>query len=572
MNRFRAQDDQHQDPLTSIPENADPYVNEHGETFEPAGILDIDDDDERSRVWRRREDKFEESIARLFRDIEHPESPDGVFLALGYSNKQYALTVLAAHGLARHNWASVCLDDQNFELGAIRNKDVAFFKGRLVRDVDARSRVYRMIGLDGLKFDWEIDLQNRICRTEGINFFGTIANRLGKEFRRYPSELSGRRASRRFEELLQTCDAALAVCLEMEQRLADKGMQVRITGWEQDYPPSGVFKVYCAERGYRFGIEFVEILQGYQKYFRGGRSGLVSAVDCQNVTRHKLCSASTLRGDLFDNWYRRNAAKPDIARHGREWARMNRSEQEEIAPEGKSVLEMAKKHRESGGTVACLYGSVPYDFGHPWLDTGPAHYDRKDWYNHTVATLANTETLLIIKPHPDEARSDQIGVPTEFFTEMLEQELPPNAVVLEHRWLNNADLIPLLDFGIVWRGSVAPELSLLGIPVIASNPRSMAEQVLDLTLPKDRNDYEDLLKNPFRLKCNEDLRERASMFFEFYRTQVMIPYPFGWISQKRKFAGPPVWSDAALNDYMANGHPSIDEMCKRIISAKLNQD
>ena len=64
---------------------------------------------------------------------------------------------------------------------------------------------------------------------------------------------------------------------------------------------------------------------------------------------------------------------------------------------------------------------------------------------------------------------------------------------------------------------------------------------------------------------SDELVERASMLFEFYRTKGMIAYPFGWIPHIKRLAGVPVWSETALRNYLAKGHPSIDEMCTRII-------
>ena len=75
------------------------------------------------------------------------------------------------------------------------------------------------------------------------------------------------------------------------------------------------------------------------------------------------------------------------------------------------MLERITRHRKRGSKVACLYETVPYDFRCPVLDQGPAHSDRRDWYNHTVTPLADTDLLLLIKPHPDEAHFEQIGVP-----------------------------------------------------------------------------------------------------------------------------------------------------------------
>jgi hypothetical protein len=542
-------------------------TNEYGESFQPAGIYNVINKTDRDREWRRRQRAFDKKIAELFQNRVQPSSPEGVLLILGQSHKQYAMTVLAAHRLLDYNWAAVCLDQMPYEFGQITNQNISFFKGRLVSSGTPRHRLYAVRGhRNELQLEWEIDLPKRICRAKGINFYGTIFNRLCKEFRRYISDISDPEFKERFDVLLLTCDAALTVCLEAEERLAGSGMQVRFTGWEQDYPPTGALKVYCHERGYKYGIEFVEISQSYENYFGEGKYGLIKSIDCQNITRNNLGNAWTLRGDKFYTWYKTKGKHEDVIKQCRQWAFRNRREAREIPPQGRIVLDRIREQHYRGGKVACLYGSVPYDFGTPWIDSGPAHYDRRDWYNHTVAILSNTKTLLLIKPHPDEAKSEFMGIPNQYFIEMLDKPPAENVIILGHNWLNNSDLIPELDFGIVWRGSVAVELALMGIPVVTCNPRSMAEQVLDFPQPKCREDYEDMLRHPERLVISDELKERASVFFGFYWSEVMIPYPFAWISQKLKFLGPPVWSNSAIREYLEVGHPSIDEMCNRIIS------
>jgi hypothetical protein len=344
-------------------------------------------------------------------------------------------------------------------------------------------------------------------------------------------------------------------------------MRVRFTGFEADYAPTGVLRLYCDERGYKHGIEFVDIRGANERYYHGGKSPLLlSAMECQNVTRHKLYSAGAIRHDLFDAWFKKKSSNDEAAEHSRHWALQNRTGLSQPSPEGKLVLDRIDRHRQSGGKVACLYGTVPFDFGCPSLDQGPAHFDRRDWYNHTVATLADTDVLLLIKPHPDEARFEQVGFPNQFFVELLDQPLPCNVVILGHHWLNNAELTPVIDFGITWRGSIASELALMRVPVVVCNANLPTGHSLAFPAPKDREDYEDLLRHPERIVLTDELVRRAALVFEFYRSEVMIPYPFGWIPHKKGKAGTPVLSEKAIQNYIKRGHPSVDEICKRIIS------
>lgn len=542
-------------------------TNEHGEQYESAGVALFANRREREAEWARREADFRATCAPLFDGLVQSDNPEGVLLVAGLgSYKQHALTVLGAHAAARRGWGVACLDPGPYEPGRISDPDVAHFHGLLAPA--GHSRLYRNRELgDELRFEWEIDWPRRICRAEGINFYGIISNRLGKEFRKYAVDISDGKAAKRFAALLRSCDAALAVCIDAEQRLAARKLPVRITGLEQNYPPTGVFKVYCGARGYKHGIEFVEIREAYETYFRGGRWDFLGALEIQNVSRYRLYSAAGLCRDQFDDWLRRNGDDPSVVERAMGWAAQDRSGHGKPTTEGELVLERIRRHRMQGGKVACLYGCIPYDFGHPWLDEGPAHEDLRDWYNHTVETLSGTDTLLLVKPHPGEADAAQIGQPEQFFVEMLDVPTAPNVCLLGHRWLNNADLMPYMDYGIIWRSATATELALMGVPMVVCAPHAMTDYVLDFTMPKDRADYEDMLRDPARrIRLDDETKRRAAMIFEFYRSEIMIDYPFGWIPNKRRSMGPPVLSKAAFEAYLRDGHLSVDRICSHIVS------
>ena len=554
-------------PVATVVSEADrELVNVHGERYRPAPAAAFQDRKARDAVWSSREAEFMAACERLFDGAAQPAAPAGVLLidSVG-SRRQEALTVFGAHAALRQGWAVACLNaSAGFTAGPSPDPDVAYFQGLLVDGASRRLKQHRERN-PGLHFDWEIDWENRVCRAEGMNFYGVLANLLGKEFKRYAVDVSTPKVRERFRVLLQTCDAALGVCLEAEERLAGQGLPVRVTGFEPNYPPTGVYKVYCADRGHEHGIEFVEIRQGYEKYFRAGRSGFVGAIEAQNVTRHRLYSAAGLRADQFEAWLDEHGQDPAVRSRAEGWVQQDRSGRGTPSAEGEIVLERVRRQKARGGRVACLYGCIPFDFGHPWLDEGPAHRDLRDWYNHTVTVLNDSDTLLLVKPHPSESDFEQFGRPDKFFSEMLDVAAAHNISLLGHHWLNNADLIPYLDFGIVWRGSIATELALMGVPVVACAPYSITDHVLDFPMPVDRADYEDLLRRPGRVTLSPELRARAALVFEFYRSEVMIEYPFGWIAAKRREAGPPVLSRAELAAYLASGHPSVDRICRTIV-------
>jgi len=537
-------------------------TNELGETYSPAGKDRFPDKMERNREWESREAAFRQACGELFNGLAQPASPKGVLLVCNLGSiKQDALTLLSAHGLLKDSWAVVSLDESPFDPGHNSNPAISYFHHILVPGTVRRHYRHRY-GSEELHFQWEVSWGERICRAEGINFYPIIANRLGKEFHRYAVDVEDPKVAARLETLIKTCDSTLRVCLDVEERLAPLGLPVRFTGFEPNYPATGVFKVYCGERGWRHGIEFVEIRQSYEKYFRAGRAGFVTAIDVQNVTRHRIYGAAGVRPDQFEVWLKENGGDSAVVKRAEGWVKQNRSGYGEPTVEGAIVLERIRRHRARGGKVACLYGCIPFDFGHPWMDEGPAHRDLVDWYNHTVETLNDTDVLLLVKPHPSETDVEQFGQPEMFFLEMLDVPTARNISLLGHHWLNNDALIPHLDFGITWRGTIGTELALMGVPVVVCGRYSMTDRVLDFPAPNDRADYEDMLLHPERIRLSDGLKHRAAMIFEFYRTVIMTEYRIGWIGSKKQNWGPPVLSERAIAEYRKNGHASVDKLCR----------
>lgn len=531
------------------------------DVYRPAGSAVFSSHEERNKEWRAREAQFRATCATLFAGVVQAAEPRGVVLLAGLNSyKQHALSVFALHALVKRGWAVACIDEAPYQPGRISDPDVAHFQQSL-RSAEA-VREFRYGDGPGLHFDWEVDWSRQLCRAEGLNLYGIIANRLGKEFRRYAVDIADPAVARRFETLRATCDAALALCLDAERRFGRRGLPVRFSGLEPNYPPVGVFKVYCRERGYAHGLEFVEVRQAYEKYFRAGRSGMVNAIEAQNVTRHRLYGASGLQRDKFEAWMQRVGDAPGVLAQAEGWVQQSRSGAKEPTAEGETVLQRVRLHRQNGGRVACLYGGIPFDFGHPWVDDGPAHTDMGDWYNHTVEALNGSDVLLLVKPHPGEADFRQYGRPNEFFTEMLRVVPADNVILLGHRWLNNADLLPYLDLGLTWRGTMSTELALTGVPVVMCGRYSMTEHVLDFPAPADRADYESMLRTPGRVPLDDDLKHRAGMIFEYYRNEIMIEYPFGWVGAKHNETGPPVLSGKAVERYLSMGHRSVDRMCE----------
>ena len=89
------------------------------------------------------------------------------------------------------------------------------------------------------------------------------------------------------------------------------------------------------------------------------------------------------------------------------------------------------------------------------------HADLKDWLHHSIEAVRGTDTMLLIKPHPHELNEQIATYLNEYFTDLIDVELPENVVVLGHRWFDIQALKRFVDLGVIYNGTTAIELALL---------------------------------------------------------------------------------------------------------------
>jgi capsular polysaccharide export protein len=184
----------------------------------------------------------------------------------------------------------------------------------------------------------------------------------------------------------------------------------------------------------------------------------------------------------------------------------------EAAPDQEDVLAIIREYRSNGRNVFVLFSHLFYDT--PVDDRSPSFNDMCDWIRATIEYFRNREDLLILKPHPVEVRYDYPEkTPDETLASFIRDavpDLPANVVLLPPRLFTLRDLSAEMSCGLIWRSSVAIELSYLGIPCIVAGVAPY--QALSLRYTQSALDYFEAIANWETIKVPESLRTEAARY------------------------------------------------------------
>ena len=200
------------------------------------------------------------------------------------------------------------------------------------------------------------------------------------------------------------------------------------------------------------------------------------------------------------------------------------------------------------------------------VDSGPVHKSMQDWINHCVRAVANSDVLLLIKPHPYEL-NPEVSRPQELFCDLLPHPLPANVMPLDHRWFNLNDMLKLIDAGVHWNGSAALELQSQGIPAIICSHWAENDVTMSFARPKDRADFEQMIRQPRDLRVSQLVRENATMLIKYMSTdEIIIPYDYGNMPYLRGVdVGPIRWNMEKVAAYIEHGDPYVAELARRCL-------
>jgi len=415
--------------------------------------------------------------------------------------------------------------------------------------------------------DWTIDLPNRIARCEGVDLFPGINEALCLAYRRYTIDYASPAMLAEAMRQVADMDLMIAATARLKAVAVGTGIPVKV------FLPLHHFGWRFAVRAYANAVSrdgdlsVFQSANGYENYVRNFSAAFASTLAVRDMTRHAKLSKSYMPpADEFHRWFDTEwSPLRDHPANGDRGVRINRVVRTEDASAG--AIAALKAERAAGRRVVCLFGKVLFDQAVPEVG-GPAHRDMRDWFDHTMAiAAADPRMLLLIKPHPHEVREEIALYPTELLSDWLPRPCPANIRFLPHNLLNLYEMEGVLDLALIWNGSAAVELGILGVPTIVSGGYGGIDYPVGHRMPRDRADYEGLLANPGEVPADAAIGDRCRAYLAYTQGPlVSTPYRY----TRRSLTNQKVrqgWFAEDLAAFARDGDPYVDFIADRIDGA-----
>ena len=333
--------------------------------------------------------------------------------------------------------------------------------------------------------------------------------------------------------------------------------------------PDGLVRQFCEVYGDEDRFFCVQGANGYQNYFANFATNYSSKYVVRNVTRHRHArSASFPLPENFSKFFeaRRNEASEIISRHEgiTRWKRSTAG-RGAVSERTKADDRRIRSWRAGGGKVACAFGKVVYDSGVP-VDGGPAHRSIEDWINHCISAVSGSNTLLLIKPHPHELNQSIATFPNQTFRELIQAEMGENVIYLEHGAFDIYDLKGRIDLGLIYNGTTAIELGVIGIPCILAGHYAPIDYPIGHAVPRDRGHFERLIRFESPIQVDGELRERAAAWLEYMSGEdFTLDYRYHARPITNRVVYPPWWFKDDLINLLEHGDQNVVRLARRAV-------
>jgi len=404
-----------------------------------------------------------------------------------------------------------------------------------------------------LFFEWTVDLENKKIEAEGINFFPFINNNLRKYQKRY-NVIYG---DEDIKELIRACDLLLKYFYLFKKFSADSGKKVKIVGYEAVYVPNGIFRMLCDKMSCDRDVEFIELRRGYINYF-GQHHHRSSFISNSNLTKENIETGLMVSKEEIENLDEQKIGKDELTRPVSNALERRIDLKKESYQQ--QIIKKIEDVRKRGKMIFVLFPHVFYDI--PADDRSISFDDMCKWISETIDYFKRNDNLLVIKPHPGELVKDQPKRrPNETLASFLaDTELSENIILLEHDAFTVKDLSHVMSVGLIWRSSVAMELTFLGIPcIVAGNPPYRS---LNLNYAKNKEHYFQMLNNAQEINVNENLKiETAKYLYLLEKKHIRIKC-ITYHNKLRRF----YWVRKELKKYLKEGDANVTSIVDYMIS------
>lgn len=416
-----------------------------------------------------------------------------------------------------------------------------------------------------LRREWIVDIEQERIEASGINIFQPVCARIGTKLRRHRFNWDHELARAIMDESIAQADVALSICEALDERIASKGVPVRLMSGMSHFAPATIYKRYCELHRGQSQMEYIGFVAGYEHYYTNLGNKLSTTLSVANLTQHpQFNTPKGVTRDQFIEWRDSCSDSESIQSEVEEILHMDRA-QVTASPEIELARNRIMEHRKQGKPVVCLFGKIMYDV---WMDIpgGPGHKDIIDWCNHTIETVRDSNVLLLIKPHPNEIKR-HIARPNEFFTDLITSQLNENTLVLGHDWFNMSEIIQMIDLGLLWSGTSSLELMAGGVPAMVCSHWGLRDHPIQVLVPDSRDDYESSLLNSGKGMVDSTARRDAAMLIKYYSNEdVLIPHAFGVMPYRVGGSKHDVrWYEERVEQVIKEGDTHVARMADRVI-------
>ncbi|MFN3816871.1 hypothetical protein [Brevundimonas sp.] len=511
--------------------------------------------------------EFLTESAKWFRTVPQPQQPEGVVMLAPRNAGQltkYPMAVLLE--LKKQGWAVIPLVEGVLPAEPTGDPRIDQFIGCMLQDLrldPARSEAFKPIRgfsprIDKGELTWgDIDLSQPLWEEGAINR------------RRYNVDFTCPSLQKFLGRLVEWTRLYGTVLHNADKTLGRMKMRAGTMVPLQARLPDAVVRFYCEQKGDPDMFFCLHASNGYENYFANFSRSFSTKCGMRNVTANpELRTASFPIPAEFRAWYdSRKLGGPGMLDRVRDTTRVRRSTRTTAEPPADAIACIERVHawKAQGGKVACAFGKVVCDMAAP-TDGGPAHKNLKDWLNHTIESVRDSNTLLLIKPHPHELRNEIATFLTEYMTDLIEVDLPDNVIITGQDWFDIAELEELIDLGLLYNGTTAVELGLMNIPAVLCADFAATDYPIGHVAPTSRRHYRQLVRFEVEAKVAPDLAQRAAAWIHYMSgDEVTIPYRYHARPLTNKVTTPPRWFEEDITAYLRRGDPNVERLARRII-------
>ena len=513
--------------------------------------------------------QFYSQAGQILARVPQPQKPKAVIVLPGNHTEQVLTSIPLLCHLRKNGYATVMLMEGILPQNLTHNKDIDDLHGI----IDGRHLALRDTPCctQQLKYDWYIDLSQKQIMCNGVNYYHGIYESLSIKYRRCQFDYKNNLVIHDFiREKIVQLDRALNICELMYENIAKKhNLPISILGMEAVTLPTYGYKQFCHHFGRTENMEFYMLCYDYGGYYSDLNEKIANKLAIANLTApsNRRTPQVALK-DEFNRWKRQN--KQHLAQYKSQvvpyinYNRVTRSKNSN--PKATQILDKIKQFKANNKTIMIAYGKITCDFS-VFYDGGFAHESMKDWINHTIKLVKNSDNLLLIKPHPHEYRHESAEYLTEYFIDLIEEKISDNIIILDNKLLNNADLYELIDVGLLWNGTSCLELGANNIPVLLSAYFGYHDYPIEFNYPKSRKDYEDMIKNPQKIKVKDGVSDDCHLLLKYLSSKDMcVDYRYSFRKATNENVGEPFWYMEDIEKFFNQGDENIEILANKFLT------